>query len=123
MEIQEEIDRLIALLTEYGISERRIDVLMPVIENTAFMKSKLDETRELINNTSVVIPYDNGGGQKGVRENPIFKGYESLWKSYMSGMNVILSNLPQVVVQEETEKATEQKTMLELIRDKHKKEA
>lgn len=123
MEVQEEIDRLIALLTEYGISERRIDVLMPVIENTAFMKSKLDETRELINNTSVVIPYDNGGGQKGVRENPIFKGYESLWKSYMSGMNVILSNLPQVVVQEETEKATEQKTMLELIRDKHKKEA
>lgn len=120
---KKEINRLKKLLLESGISDNRIKLIMPVIENTAWMKIKLDEAREVVRESSVVISYNNGGGQQGLRENPIFKGYESLWKSYMSGMNVILSSLPVEVVQKEVEKAEETKTMLELIRDKHKKNA
>lgn len=120
---KKEINRLKRLLLESGMSENRIKLIMPVIENTAWMKIKLDEAREVVRESSVVISYDNGGGQKGLRENPIFKGYESLWKSYMSGMNVILSSLPVEVVQKEVQKAEETKTMLELIREKHKKNA
>lgn len=118
-----EIERITQLLAEFNVSERRIDILKPVIENTAFMKAKLDETKELIKSTSVVIPYDNGGGQQGIRENPIFKGYESLWKSYMNGMNTILAVLPNEVIKEEKQKVVETRTMLELVRDKHRKEA
>lgn len=118
--IEIEIKRLTELLRENGVSERRIKVLEPVIQNTAFMKAKLDETRELINDTSVVIPYDNGGGQKGLRENPIFKGYESLWKSYMQGMQKIIDAMPQeasAVKQAEEEKP---RTMLEIVRARKK---
>lgn len=118
-----EIRRLKNLLKRSGIDKNKISILMPVIENTAWMKIKLDEARELIKDSSIAISYDNGGGQKGIRENPIFKGYESLWKSYMSGLNVILNSLPEEVVKVEVEKATASKTMLELVRDKHKKEA
>lgn len=119
----EEIKRIKDLLAEFGVADRRIKLLQPVIENTAWMKVKLDEAREVVQESSVVISYNNGGGQSGLRENPIFKGYEALWKSYMSGMNVILSALPPEIVKEEKEKIVETKTMLELVRDRHKKNA
>ena len=119
--IREEVERLHELLDEYDISDRRKKLLEPVIENTAFMKVKLEEARKMVKETSVVIQYDNGGGQKGLRENPIFKGYEALWKSYMAGMNEITKALPQEVVKEEAEKIVEVKTMLDMVRDRHKK--
>lgn len=120
---EEEQNRIIDILKEVGISDRRMRLLEPVILNTSWMKAKLDDAREAIKNSQVVIPYDNGGGQKGLRENPIFKGYESLWKSYMQGMNRILDCLPQEAVEVETRVVDKPKTMLELVRDKHRKEA
>ena len=118
-----EAERLRALLFDYNISELRINALQPIIENVAWMKIKLDEAREAVKTSSVVIPYDNGGGQKGLRENPIFKGYESLWKSYMSGMCKILDCLPAEQAQVEVAAVETPKTMLELVRDKHRKQA
>lgn len=118
-----EIKRLTTLLEEYGISDKRIKVLSPIIENTAWMKVKLDDAREAVKTSNVVIPYDNGGGQTGLRENPLFKGYESLWKSYMAGMCKILDCLPQEQVQAEIQTVETPKTILELVRDKHRKQA
>lgn len=119
--IDAEIKRLKQILNDSGVSDTRKQALEPVIENVAFMRIKLDDAREKIAESSVVIPYDNGGGQTGIRENPLYKGYESLWKSYMSGLDKILSALPVEIREEiETEKP---RTMLELVRDKHKKEA
>lgn len=121
--VKAEVERLRLLLLDSGVSERRVQMLDSVITNTAWMKVKLDQTREDIKTSSVVIPYDNGGGQKGLRENPLYKGYESLWKSYITGMSKILESAPQEVVQKEAEKVEKPKTVLELVRDKHKKEA
>lgn len=112
-----EKNRIIQILDNVGISDNRKTLLEPVIENTAWMKIKLDDTRDKIKNSSVVIPYDNGGGQTGIRENPLFKGYESLWKSYLTGMNMILSCLPEEVIEEEI--IEQPKTILELVRGKH----
>lgn len=120
---EEEQNRITAILTEVGISDKRMRLLEPVILNTAWMKAKLDDAREAIKHSQIAIPYDNGGGQKGLRENPLFKGYESLWKSYMQGMNRILDCLPQEVIEIETEVVEKPKTMLELVREKHRKEA
>lgn len=118
-----EKERLTTLLLDCGISDVRMDALEPVIENTAWMKVKLDDAREAIKGSSVAIPYDNGGGQKGIRENPLFKGYSSLWKTYLSGMSLIMDALPPEVAQEQIPKEDEPKTVLALVRDKHKKEA
>ena len=118
-----EVERLTTLLEEYGISDKRIKALSTIIENTAWMKVKLDDAREAVKTSNVVIPYDNGGGQKGLRENPLFKGYESLWKSYMSGICKILECLPAEQAQVEVAAVETPKTMLELVRDKHRKQA
>lgn len=120
---EEEQNRIIDIMTKSGVSDKRIKMLEPVILNTAWMKAKLDDAREAIKNSQIVISYDNGGGQKGIRENPLFKGYESLWKAYMNGMERILSCLPQDVARVEAEEASKPKTMLELVRSKHSKEA
>lgn len=117
----DEKQRLRALLFSCGIPENNINILDPVIENTAWMKAKLDDAREQIKNTSVAIPYDNGGGQRGIRENPLFKGYENLFKAYMSGLKQILDVLPKEAVAIKDAEIEAPKTTLELIRNKHKK--
>lgn len=119
-----EAERLRRLLFECEVSEKTIELLSATIENTAWIKVKLDETRETIKTSKVVIPYDNGGGQKGLRENPLFKGYESLLKAYMSGIKQILDTLPKQAENVKKEEIEKPQTMLELVRNKHnRKEA
>ena len=117
---EEERDRINAILADVSVSEKRMKLLEPVILNTAWMKAKLDDAREAIKHSNIVISYDNGGNQKGIRINPLFTGYEALWKSYMSGMTQILNCLPQEVIEIETEVVEKPKTMLELVRGKKK---
>lgn len=119
---EKEKKRIVDLLNEVGISINRQKFLEPIILNTAWMKAKLDDAREAIKNSNIVISYDNGGGQKGIRENPLFKGYESLWRSYMAGMTKILESLPQEQV-EDVADAERPATVLELVRNKHRKNA
>lgn len=116
--VEEEKNRILDLLTDNGIKETRIDALLPIIENVAWMKVKLDDAREAIAESSVAIPYDNGGGQTGIRENPLFKGYESLWKSYMSGMCKVLEAFPTEKIEKEVEQQ-KPATVLELVRGRH----
>lgn len=118
-----EAKRLRSLLFNCGVAQNRIDLLSTLIDNTAWMKAKLDDAQRAIKESSVCIPYDNGGGQKGIRENPLFKGYEGLFKSYMAGMKTILSVLPPQAEQVRDEEIEKPKTMLELVRNKHRKEA
>lgn len=118
-----EKNRIYEILEDAKISERRREILKPIILNTAWMKAKLDDAREAIKQSNVVIPYDNGGNQKGIRINPLFTGYESLWKSYLTGMSKILDYLPKEEVKEKASVVETPKTMLELVRDKHRKKA
>ena len=119
---EEEERRILDLLDEIGISDKRRKLLGPIVTNTAWMKAKLDDAREAIKNSNIVIAYDNGGGQKGIRENPLFKGYESLWRSYMAGMGKILDSLPQEQIEQASD-VEKPATMLELVRNKHRMNA
>lgn len=118
-----EAERLRTLLFNCGVSRDLVEILNTTIENTAWMKVKLDDAREQIRNTSVAIPYDNGGGQTGIRENPLFKGYENLFKSYMSGIKQILDVLPKQEAAVRTEELEKPKTMLDIVRDRHRQKA
>lgn len=119
----QEAERLKALLSDSGVSENYISVISSVIENTAWMKIKLDEARNAIKTSNVVIPYDNGGGQKGLRENPLFKGYEALFKSYLGGLKQILDGMPEQAAEIKEAEIEKPVTMLELVRNKHREKA
>lgn len=118
-----EAEKIRGVLRDAEVSDKRIKALEATIENVAWMKEKLEEARDEIGDESMVIPYDNGGNQKGIRENPLYKAYESLWKSYMNGMERILDCLPKEEIAQNTSVVETSKTKLELIRNKHKKEA
>lgn len=93
--VMKEHKRLEALLSKADVPKQKRDVLAPVIDNLAWQRIKLDETRELMQNTAVVIPYNNGGGQEGLRENPIFKAYINLFRAYMVGLEKFSEYLPE----------------------------
>ena len=99
----QEAERLTALLFDCGVEKNRVELLETLIDNTAWMKAKLDDAREAVKNSQIVIAYDNGGNQKGIRINPLFTGYEALWKSYMQGMSKIVECLPQEQIKQEAE--------------------
>lgn len=93
--IVEEYRRLESILKQANISEQNMAALTPVLENLAWQKVKLDEARDSMADSAIAIPYDNGGGQSGIRENPYFKGYINLWRAYMVGIEKLTSYLPK----------------------------
>lgn len=117
---KKEANKLKKNMRESGLPESKISLLTPIIENVAWMKVKLDEAREVNEESNVAIPYDNGGGQKGLRENPLFKGYESLWKSYMAGMQKIIDSIPDSHAEIKQEEIQKSVTMLEVVRARKK---
>lgn len=62
-------------------------------ENVIFMRQKLAETRKGLVDQDTVVPYDNGGGQVGIRRNPAFDAYEALLRSYQSALSDLRSIL------------------------------
>ena len=111
-----EYTRLMALLSPAG-PERR-EALEPIVREVAWMRMKLEESRAKIKSAAIVVKYNNGGGQSGYRENPWFKAYEALWKSYLSGMDKILAALPAETAQaeKESEEAAAPKNVIEIVK-------
>lgn len=65
-----------------GIPKHSQKQAQKLAESAIAMEDKLTDTREKIWSMDIVIPYDNGGGQVGLRENPAYKAYSSLLSSY-----------------------------------------
>lgn len=83
-------NRIRKALKESGVSMTQIKAIEPMIRNLATMADKLDEIAEQLPEAPLVVEYENGEHQRGVRENPIFKTYENLYSSYQNGMNKII---------------------------------
>lgn len=58
------------------------DEALELAESVLFMASKLEEARKTMEKEELIIPYDNGGGQSGIRENPHFTAFEKLMATY-----------------------------------------
>ena len=98
--INAEIRRLSDLMERGSVPQLQRDALAPVIENLAWMRFKLDEARADLKNAGLTCSYDNGGGQSGIRENPIFKSYLNLWRGYITGLEKLQAALPKDLQEE-----------------------
>jgi len=58
-------------------------------EQVIFMAKKLKESKAGLRDQAIVIPYDNGGGQTGIRENPAFTAYEKLLTAYTRSLTAL----------------------------------
>ena len=52
------------------------------------MEQKLTEAAAQLPSEKLIVPYDNGGGQSGVRENPFYAAYEKLMVCYLKTVGV-----------------------------------
>lgn len=84
-------DRAAALAE--GAPENMRDRARELAENVLWMEQKLEDARRVIGKSSVAIPYDNGGGQRGIRKNPAFDGYNSLMSSYTKALKQLCEML------------------------------
>lgn len=118
--VRSERNKLRKLFRDSKIPAHKMKVFEPIIENVALMKVKLDELRDEIAHEDFMVEYDNGGGQKGIRENPKFKRYESFFKTFMIGMSRIIDELPDEISGSEAVKieGLMPKTVLDQVREK-----
>lgn len=118
--VRSERNKLRKLFRDSKIPAHKMKVFEPIIENVALMKVKLDELRDEIAHEDFMVEYDNGGGQKGIRENPKFKRYESFFKTFMIGMSRIIDELPDEISGSEANKIEgfTPKTVLDQVREK-----
>lgn len=68
------------------VDERIKPEAVTLAEQVLFMASKLAESMNGLQDQPIVIPYDNGGGQCGIRENPAFSAYEKLLAAYTKSL-------------------------------------
>lgn len=73
-------------LTRDSIPKNQRTASMPMLHNLAWQKVKLDEARVDLMADSIFIPYDNGGGQAGIREHPGYTAYNKLFSTYARGI-------------------------------------
>lgn len=73
-----------------GITERVDKAKHPMADQLAeevtWQAKRLAEARALIKDASIVIAYDNGGGQQGIRKNPAYEAYAQLFNAFVRGM-------------------------------------
>jgi len=92
-EVQAVHDRLRDLTS--SMSDEEHALIDSLLENAAWLQVKLDSTRTLLEDQDVLVEYDNGGGQCGVRKNPGFDGYRQLLTSYTTTIKTVRDMLPE----------------------------
>ena len=119
---QNELKRL-QRLTKDVIPDDKRTAIMPLMSNIAFLKVKLDQARVELMGESIFTEYDNGGGQTGVRENPAFRAYEALWKTYLSGLDALLKLLPEGAAEDPALSEVKPASALALVQGRRKRDA
>lgn len=85
-----EIDRAQRMLRDLGgLDTATVDLVRPLVIEAAWTEQRLADARRLIGASDIVVPYDNGGGQEGVRRNPAYDGYSALAKTYVAYLKQI----------------------------------
>lgn len=85
------------------------DEALELAESVVFMSDKLKEARKQMAKEPLVVPYDNGGGQSGIRENPHFTAYEKLMGTYTKSLDQLTK-----IVEKGTQTRTTSSIMAEL---------
>lgn len=68
-------------------------VVMMLINRLAYLAAYLDEIQDDTLASGVVVPYDNGGGQKGVRISPAVNVYTAYAKQFTASVKQLQSFL------------------------------
>ena len=99
---EDELDRKERIKTEYdriigfyqNMNENAKAVILPLIQNAAFMKITLEDLQDLIQRDGVVDYYQNGANQSGLKQSAALQSYNSLIKNYSAIIKSLCEYLP-----------------------------
>ncbi len=103
--IKQELERLTEIYRE--LPENKLALVIPLLENAAFMKITLEDLQESINRNGCSEEYKNGENQYGKKAAADLQAYNSLIKNY----NTISDRLEKLLPPEQRE------SRLEALRD------
>lgn len=71
-----------------AVPEKLRPYAVELAENVVFQCSKLAETRKAMekNRSQLTVAYNNGGGQSGIRKNPVYEAYNQLMANYRKSL-------------------------------------
>lgn len=71
-----------------GIPEKIRPYAVELAENVVFQCRKLAQTRKVMDRSDaqLVVGYNNGGGQSGIRKHPIYEAYNQLMANYRKSL-------------------------------------
>ena len=78
-----------------GLSESKLAVVVPLIEQAAFMRITLDDLQKQINEEGCVEEYQNGKNQQGFKITAALQAYNSTVKNYAAVCERLDRILPQ----------------------------
>ncbi len=90
--ISAEFDRLKAYFED--LDENKKAVLLPLIQNAAFMKITLEDLQALVQQDGLIDQYQNGASQNGLKQSAALQSYNALIKNYAGVLKTIFGYLP-----------------------------
>lgn len=73
-----------------GVPEAYREQAVELAEQLFFQTRKLQESREAMESAPIIMAYDNGGGQRGVRKNPAYEAYNALMQNYRKTLSLLV---------------------------------
>lgn len=80
---------IVRALRQQDVPEDQIKLLGPTIDHLVWLETKIEQGRRLIASSAIVMPYDNGGGQTGIRKNPAFEAIHRMTSSYNATLRCV----------------------------------
>lgn len=78
-----------------NLEESKLKLVKPLINEAAFQKVTLEETREIINRDGIIEEYQNGANQKGYKKSSAVEVYDRMIKTYTATIKQLCDLLPK----------------------------
>ena len=86
--------RLTKALQQMGMDDDMLALCTELISNVGFLEDALWNARCDLMDAPIVVEYDNGGGQAGLRKHPGLEAYTRLYQQYLQGIRTLIEKLP-----------------------------
>ena len=77
-----------------NLPENKQSIVIPLIQNAAFMRVTLDDLQEIISEQGPVEAYQNGENQYGMKQSAALQSYNALIKNYGATVKTLFGLLP-----------------------------
>ncbi len=98
---QEEVVKKLTPLIEAATSEPKREIIRILIHKIAYLNTFIEELAKDTRKSGVVVQYDNGGGQSGIRVHPAAQIYTQYMKTLHASIKQLEPFLPDDAISDE----------------------